>query len=105
MVVLYAMISLLSCTNDKFKSDLCNEVSYSQTIKPLVNQKCAIAGCHVAGFQPGDFTNYEVLKEKVNDGKLQLVLFDLNIMPPVNKLSTEEKSLLRCWIESGAVSN
>ncbi|MEO8085234.1 MAG: hypothetical protein ABI763_00345 [Bacteroidota bacterium] len=67
--------------------------------------KCAVSGCHVSGFQPGDFTNYQVLKQKVDDGKLQLVVFDLKIMPPVNKLSDEETSIVKCWIANGAKSN
>lgn len=95
-------ILFLSCTNDKFESDPCAAVSYIETIRPLVNLKCAVYGCHVSGFPPGDFTGYEVLKQKVNEGKLQLVVFDLKIMPPVNKLTDEETALLKCWIANGA---
>ncbi len=91
-----------SCTNDKFETDPCETVSYAETIKPLVNLKCTVYGCHVSGFPPGDFNNYEVLKQKVYDGKLQAVVFDLKIMPPVNKLTDEETAALKCWIENGA---
>lgn len=99
------IILFQSCTNDKFETDLCASVSYVETIQPIINMKCAVSGCHVSGFQPGDFTNYQVLKQKVDDGKLQLVVFDLKIMPPVNKLSDEETSIVKCWIANGAKSN
>jgi hypothetical protein len=67
--------------------------------------KCALSGCHVSGFPPGDFTNYEVLKKKVLDGKVQKVVFELSIMPPTDKLTASETSVLKCWIDNGAKSN
>jgi len=96
------LVSLLSCTTDKFETDPCLSVSYVESVRPLVEKKCALAGCHVSGFQPGDFTDYEVLKQKAQEGKIQLMVFSLGNMPPVNKLTEEEKSLLHCWIQSGA---
>jgi hypothetical protein len=104
-IIAIGILSVQSCTRDKFETDPCSEVSFSQTIRPIINLKCAVAGCHVSGFQPGDFTQDEVLEKKVTDGKLQLVVFDLNIMPPVVKLTREEKSVLKCWMENGAKSN
>ena len=100
-----AVLLLQSCTTDKYETDPCAEVSFLENIQPLVNLKCAVSGCHVQGFQPGDFTNYEVIKEKVTEGKLQRMVFELGIMPPVNKLSAEEMSLLKCWVENGAHYN
>lgn len=91
-----------SCTVDKFETDPCTAVSYAENIRPLISTRCAVAGCHVAGFQPGDFTRYEVLKQKVSEGKIQLMVFSVDNMPPVNKLSGEEKSALKCWIDNGA---
>jgi len=99
------LVSLLSCADDKFETDPCSSVSYVETVRPLVDTKCAVAGCHVSGFQPGDFTGYEVLKQKAVDGKILLMVFTLGNMPPVEKLSEEEKSQLKCWIQSGAEKN
>ena len=96
------LVSFLSCTNDKFETDPCSSVSYVESIRPLVEAKCATTGCHVAGFQPGDFSKCEVLKQKADEGKIQLMVFSLGIMPPVNKLTEEEKGQLQCWIHSGA---
>lgn len=96
------LVSIWSCTNDKIETDPCSSVSYVETVRPLVERKCALAGCHVSGFQPGDFTEYDVLKQKATEGKIQLMVFTLGNMPPVNKLTDEEKSLLQCWIHSGA---
>jgi len=96
------LVSFLSCTNDKFETDPCSAVSYVETIRPLVESKCAFSGCHVEGFPPGDFTLYEVLKQKAEEGKIQLMVFSLGIMPPVHILTEEEKSQLQCWLQSGA---
>ena len=99
------VVSFLSCTNDKLETEPCSSVSYIETVRPLVETKCALAGCHVSGFQPGDFTSYEVLKQKAEEGKIQLMVFSLGNMPPVNKLSENEKFQLKCWIQSGAQKN
>jgi hypothetical protein len=96
------LVSFLSCTTDKFETDPCFAVSYLETIRPMVESKCATSGCHVEGFQPGDFTKYEVLKQKAADGKIQLMVFNLGIMPPLHNLTETEKSQLQCWIQSGA---
>jgi hypothetical protein len=88
----------LSCTNDQYETDPCAEISYTTHLKSLVNTRCAIPGCHVAGFQPGDLTSYESLKVKAENGKLKMMVLDLNLMPPVDKLSEAEKQLFRCWI-------
>jgi hypothetical protein len=92
------LVSFLSCTNDKFETDPCFSISYEETIRPVVESKCAVTGCHVAGFLPGDFTRYEVLKQKAEEGKIQLMVFSLGIMPPVHKLTEEEKAQLQCWL-------
>ena len=103
-VIAAGLFSFLSCSHDKFEADPCSAVSYVEQIRPLVETKCALAGCHVAGFQPGDFTKYDVLKKKAADGKIQLMVFSVNNMPPVNKLTAAEKSLLKCWIDNGAAN-
>jgi hypothetical protein len=99
------LVSFLSCTKDKFETDPCSSVSYTETVRPLVETKCALTGCHISGFQPGDFTRYDVLKQKAEEGKIQLMVFNLGNMPPVIKLTEEERSQLKCWIESGALKD
>jgi len=105
MLVTVAIFLFQSCTNDKFETDPCATVSYEKTIQPLVNLKCAVYGCHVSGFLPGDFNRYEILKQKVDEGKLQLLVFELKTMPPVLKLTSEEAAILKCWISHGAQPN
>ena len=101
-VLFSGLVLFISCTKDKFETDPCLLVSYVETVRPLVETKCAITGCHVSGFQPGDFTSYEVLKKKADEGKIQLMVFNLGIMPPDKNLTEGEKTNLKCWIESGA---
>ncbi len=84
--------------------------SFMNDIKPIVDATCALAGCHVANFNSGDFTDYDGLKEKVDNGSVnQRVLQDMD-MPPSNtngptELTEEEIRLIHCWIEIGAPNN
>ena len=96
---------LHSCTNDKIETDPCSEITYSETVKPLIHTKCALTGCHVSGFTPGDFTNYDVIRRKVTEGKIQLMVFELDLMPPDDTLTSDEKDKLKCWMSGGALNN
>lgn len=102
-ILIYLMCTLGACTNDKTETSSVENVTYEKDIKPLVKSKCAVSGCHVSGFQPGDFTCYETLKQKAADGKLRLMVFELNNMPPVNKLTADEKALFESWLDNHAL--
>ena len=80
------------------------KVTYKNTIKGIVDTRCAISGCHVSGFQPGDFTSYMGIKEKADNGKLNFMVFDLQLMPPSgnSQLTEDELDLLSCWISQDA---
>lgn len=95
---------LQSCTYDS--SDSCTlQRSYQNDIRPLVLNKCAISGCHVAGFVPGDFTLYQPLKDKANSGTLKMLVVDIKTMPPDASISLNQRNMVKCWIEQGALNN
>jgi len=91
--------------SDASSIDDCLEVTYSKNVVPIINAHCAIDGCHVAGFAPGDFTSFQVLYSKVENGSFELRVFELRIMPPNDSLSDEELKTFQCWIDNGALNN
>lgn len=86
------------------KDDDTNACAFSATIQPVINTKCAIPNCHNAGSALGDFTTYEGLKTRADNGRIRTNVFDLKIMPPASAtpLTDEEKEQLKCWLDNGA---
>jgi hypothetical protein len=80
------------------------DISYQEQITPILEASCNIDGCHSAGFVSGDFTDYDGVLDKVNDGSLFLRLED-GSMPPITPLSSEQLQLIVCWISNGHQNN
>ena len=83
----------------------CSENSFSKDVVPVINKYCAVSGCHVEGFPPGDFTKYEGLHAVVENGFFQEKVFQQRIMPPADSLSDSELKVLQCWVDHGALNN
>ena len=87
------------------------DVSYTMDVLPIVNEACALSGCHVSGGSGnGDFSSYAGLKAKVDNGSIESrTLIQMN-MPPSNStgpttLTDSQKLLIACWIQDGAPEN
>ena len=104
LILLSAIILFAAC--NKNNDNACSP-SYAKDIRPVINQKCAISGCHFPGGLLPDYTEYSSLKERIDNGRFQSFVFDLKIMPPANAapLTEDEKAILKCWIENGAPHN
>ena len=78
--------------------------SWSNDISRIIEANCSYAGCHSSGAVIGDYNIYSELKEKIDNGTFQLVVFDLRIMPPLYKgrLSDADLLSLRNWVADGA---
>ena len=103
MVVIY----LISCRKNEYKNIDCNSIqsTYSSDIFPLVSAKCNSSGCHSAGSSRGDFTTYQGLKVKADNGSLEKsVLLDKD-MPPSGALSQDERNKIKCWLNNGSPNN
>ncbi len=108
VILAFVIFTFLSCEYENAELKFTGRtVKYSTDIAPLVATRCAIAGCHTTGAPIGNFTEYQALKERVNNGKLQLMVFDLKLMPPVgaSSLTLNESGNLKLWIEQGALEN
>lgn len=111
--VFFAAILICSCTKDKGSlpggiilsgCDSLN-VTYSAVIKPIINTKCAIAGCHVSTFASANYTSYAGVKEKVDNGSFNNRVFVKGDMPLSGSLSDDERKKIKCWLEAGAPDN
>ena len=85
----------------------CASVTFSGQVNPIIQQNCAISGCHVANFPDGDFTKFSDLHEKVTDGSFKNSVIDWNAprMPDNHKLPEENIRILQCWLNQGAPNN
>ena len=81
-------------------------VTWSATVQPIVQGNCAIPGCHVAGGTgTGDFTSYQGVKDKVDNGTFRQEVVVDGTMPPDFALSACEIQQLEVWIQAGAPQN
>ncbi|MBT8230765.1 MAG: hypothetical protein KJO50_10935 [Bacteroidia bacterium] len=82
-------------------------VSYSEDITPILESKCSVPACHDIAFAYGDFTQYDDLKEKADNGRLWLRIVTSGSMPPAGnpQLTESELERFKCWIEDGALRN
>ncbi len=78
-------IGFYACTNDQLAEPVVVEcetlVTYTDTIKMIIDQSCAYDGCHVAGFGIGDFSNYDGMRGVMNNNSFKEQVIDLRAMP------------------------
>jgi len=105
------LLTLSACLFDKSEIpplSFCDSaaVTYSGTIKPIVDAHCAIPGCHQTGFQYGDYTTYAGLKIKVDNGTFETQVLINQTMPSGGPpLPDSLQQLIRCWLDAGAPNN
>jgi hypothetical protein len=80
---------------------------YLTEIRPFIISRCAVSNCHVANFPFGNFDSYDDLKKRIDNGRLQTLVFEQKLMPPPGaiQLTEQELSLLKCWMDNGAPEN
>jgi hypothetical protein len=99
---------VMSCSSDDevaFVADCSTiEPSFEATVNPIIQNKCAVTGCHGTGSVngPGPLVTYEqifanraAIRASVVSGR----------MPKTGSLTTNEKNQLICWIDNNALDN
>jgi len=78
--------------------------SFSKDVLPIVQQRCALGGCHAAGSvnTGGALTNYTEINSK--SARIKTSVLNRS-MPKGTSLTTAEIQLISCWISSGAPNN
>ena len=107
-IILVALVAvsffMVQCTKSSSSdsSYTClSDVSYSKTIKPILDLNCNYAGCH-DDVTITSLANYQF----VHDGAAQIKISVLSgRMPKGKALATADKNALYCWIDNGAKNN
>jgi hypothetical protein len=119
LVMAGALVVMAGCYNDKYDklyptgAVLCDTttVTYMATVKPIIDAKCATAGCHDAATSAAgyNFSTHAGTVASVTAGKL---LGTINWTPgfsamPKNmpKLSSCEINKITRWVNQGALNN
>ena len=74
--------------------------TYKTSIKNIIGDNCT--GCHGAGSQKGDFTNYAGIREKIDNGSFKELVIEKKTMPPREPLSSADFNKVKQWLEAGA---
>jgi|688.fasta_scaffold03792_5 hypothetical protein len=82
-------------------------VTWSGTIQPLVQSRCATPGCHVTGAQSPDLSTYSAFKAQVDQGRIEAraIQGTPSFMPPSGKMPNCNIQQLQVWIDAGALQN
>jgi uncharacterized membrane protein len=96
-----------SCSEDDSFEPTCSGVtsSFSADVKPIIDSNCATSsGCHASGSSngPGPLTTYSQISAAKNSISSAI---KSGSMPRNGTLTTNEKNLILCWIQSGAANN
>lgn len=95
---LYKNLANSTCKTDS--------VTYSGFVKNVMEQNCAISGCHVSpNPQNGiDLSNYQTVKTIADDGRLVNRINGIGgaLMPPTGALSTCTVAKITAWVQNGA---
>lgn len=102
-VITTLSVFIYSCsdsTNCDTNAD-CSTVTFSGTIQPLAESKCALSGCHGTTFD-----SYSNLSGLADNGDLFQEVVATQNMPDGNiTMTCEERSQFECWINDGAPNN
>lgn len=114
-LVLTATASSLiwSCKHEARGLDQFEKVCFESQILPIFQTSCSLSGCHDAPGGESDyvFSTYEGIMEAISPGNpLQseayksIISSGENAMPPNQPLSRLNRTLIRIWIEQGALN-
>jgi hypothetical protein len=112
-ILMMLALGLVGCYYDKeevlYPNSFCDvtNVTWSGTIQPLVQSRCATPGCHVVGGQLPDLSTYSAFKAQVDLGRVQAraIQGTPSFMPPSGKMPNCNIQQLQTWISAGALNN
>jgi hypothetical protein len=106
-----------ACTTDSLPEPAVGECdniepTYTQDIRPIIENSCAYSGCHLDG-SDGNFQSFAGLRPYLEDGSFRIRVISeradgIRGMPPnyapdgrPQDLTTEELELITCWLAAG----
>jgi|GEM_PF-1219804 len=113
--IAFCMLTMtqVSCAYNEFDAPkkmpvaYCDSINatYSGKVQGIIALECGYSGYHEAGFANGDFTSYNTLKVKLNNETFNNRVFGSETMPPSGFSNPENKNILKCWYDNGALDN
>jgi hypothetical protein len=99
-----------SCKNEGIPADQFEPICFTEQVLPIFQNSCATSGCHDSRGEGGyAFTSYSGIMQAIKPGNAdkskayQAITSTFGLMPPANPLSTEKRTIIRLWIEQGAL--
>lgn len=77
-------------------------VSWNNEIKSIIENNCAVSGCHVSGAQNPNFSAFTNVKN--NAARIKTRTGNKS-MPPNKSLTQTEIDKIACWVDDGAKEN
>lgn len=117
LFLLTSIIALSSCYNDKeallYPSPACDttNVRFNYTIKPIIDNSCALAGCHNANAQSGGYnlSSYAGVLSAAQNGSLIGSITHASGYAPMPRnaqpLPDCEISQIKAWVNMGSPNN
>jgi hypothetical protein len=103
--ILLGTLALTACKKEAVTIDCTNVTpTYSQQVQTILNNSCALSGCHNASTAESgvDLSTYAAAKAVGGDrisGTIQGSGYP--IMPPTGSLSDASIQQLYCWVQNG----
>jgi len=103
------IVFVSSCRRDQVEENIADcpeEVTYDDDTRLILNTYCAYSGCH-DGVIKYDYTNYDAMKDELDDGSFLSRVINIQDMPPTyanegfKTLTPEALTLLTCWEQAG----
>jgi len=104
------LICLDACVSHDLSEYVCTKTySFAADIKPIIETKCAISGCHDGSLGSSrDWTNFEMFHQRAESGLVKYRVTH-GIMPPsyspAGPLTQEQITAIACWTDQGALNN
>lgn len=104
------MVSLDSCVYHDIPEHVCvEEVSFATDIRPIIETKCAVSGCHNGDMGPDlNWTNFDQFHARAESGLIKYRVTN-HIMPPsyspAGPLTQEQINTVACWADQGSLNN
>lgn len=98
-VIIFLGIILISCK--KNKTITCNgtDATYNANVKTIINANCTGSGCHPS------YSSYSGIKNVLDNGAFNSKVIEQKTMPKGKRLSDDELSILKCWVDGGYKEN
>ncbi len=78
-------------------------ISYSASVATIIANSCAVSGCHVAGTDRQDFTQFSLVQS--NAAGIMSRTASGNMPAGGGSLSPEEIDAIACWVNDGGLDN